>query len=43
MRPAQITDQHIQDFIIAGLHEDIREGDHSSLATIPADNRSREY
>lgn len=41
MRPAQITDQHIQDFIIAGLHEDIREGDHSSLATIPADNRSR--
>lgn len=41
MRPAQITDQHIHDFITAGLHEDIREGDHTSLATIPADHRSR--
>ncbi len=41
MRPAQITDQHIHDFIVAGLHEDIREGDHTSLATITADSRSR--
>ncbi len=41
MRPAQITDQHIHDFITAGLYEDIREGDHTSLATIPADHRSR--
>ncbi|MBL7780188.1 MAG: carboxylating nicotinate-nucleotide diphosphorylase [Saprospiraceae bacterium] len=41
MRPEQITDQHIQDFIKAGLYEDIREGDHTSLATIPADSRSR--
>lgn len=41
MRPPQITDQQIKDFIIAGLHEDVREGDHSSLATIPADKRSR--
>lgn len=40
MRPTQITDQHIQDFIVAGLHEDIREGDHTSLAIIPADSRS---
>jgi nicotinate-nucleotide pyrophosphorylase (carboxylating) len=41
MRPEQITDQQIQDFITAGLYEDIREGDHTSLATIPADSRSR--
>ena len=41
MRPKQITDQIIKDFIIAGLQEDIREGDHTSLATIPADSRSR--
>src|SRR5690349_4321793 len=40
MRPTQITDQQITDFIIAGLYEDIREGDHTSLATIPADKRS---
>ncbi len=40
MRPAQITDQQIHDFITAGLYEDIREGDHTSLATIPADHRS---
>jgi nicotinate-nucleotide pyrophosphorylase (carboxylating) len=41
MRPTQITDQDIKAFIIAGLHEDIREGDHTCLATIPADSRSR--
>ncbi len=41
MRPVQITDQHIHDFIVAGLHEDVREGDHTSLATIAADSRSR--
>jgi nicotinate-nucleotide pyrophosphorylase (carboxylating) len=41
MRPTQITDQVIQEFIIAGLHEDVREGDHTSLATIPEGNRSR--
>lgn len=41
MRPHQITDQQINDFIVAGLHEDIRGGDHTSLATIPADSRSR--
>ena len=37
MRPTQITEQQITDFITAGLYEDIREGDHTSLATIPAD------
>lgn len=41
MRPEQITEQHITEFITAGLFEDIRDGDHTSLATIPADSRSR--
>lgn len=41
MRPQQITDAQITDFIIAGLKEDIGAGDHTSLATIPADSRSR--
>jgi nicotinate-nucleotide pyrophosphorylase len=35
MRPAPITDQVIEDFIKAALYEDIREGDHTALATIP--------
>ncbi len=41
LRPVEITDQDVQNFIIAGLNEDIREGDHTSLATIPADKRDR--
>lgn len=41
MRPEAITDQQINDFIVAGLYEDIRDGDHTSLATIPAESRSR--
>ena len=41
MRPKQITDQQIHDFIVAGLQEDIGTGDHTSLATIPAGSRSR--
>lgn len=41
MRPTQITDQHIHDFIVAGLFEDVRDGDHTSQATIPADKRSK--
>ena len=41
MRPAEISDQDIQAFILAGLHEDIHEGDHTSLATIPAEKRNR--
>lgn len=41
MRPAQITDQHIRDFITAALYEDVHEGDHTSLATIPANHRSQ--
>ncbi len=41
MRPPQITDQHLNDFIAAALREDVGSGDHSSQATIPADHRSR--
>jgi nicotinate-nucleotide pyrophosphorylase (carboxylating) len=41
MRPEAITDQQINDFIVAGLYEDIRDGDHTSLATIPAESRSK--
>jgi nicotinate-nucleotide pyrophosphorylase (carboxylating) len=41
MRPTQITDRQIADFISAGLQEDIGEGDHTSMATIPAGSRSR--
>ena len=41
MRPEAITDQQIIDFVVAGLYEDIRDGDHTSLATIPADSRSK--
>ena len=41
MRPQQITDAQINEFIVAGLKEDIGAGDHTSLATIPADSRSR--
>jgi nicotinate-nucleotide pyrophosphorylase (carboxylating) len=41
MRPTQVTDQLLHDFITAGLHEDIQDGDHTSLATIPADSRSK--
>ncbi len=41
MRPKQITDAQINDFIVAGLKEDVGAGDHTSLATIPADSRSR--
>jgi len=41
MRPASITDEHIRNFIAAGLREDIGIGDHTSLATIPPEHRSR--
>lgn len=41
MLPTQITDQQITDFITAALYEDVREGDHTSQACIPADSRGR--
>ena len=41
LRPAQITDELINEFIAAAMHEDVGAGDHTSLATIPADSRSK--
>ncbi len=41
MRPSEITDEQINQFIANALAEDIREGDHTALATIPADSRSK--
>ena len=41
MKPEQITDQQIQSFITNALDEDVRDGDHTSLACIPADHKSR--
>jgi nicotinate-nucleotide pyrophosphorylase (carboxylating) len=41
MRPEQITDQMIQQFIQAGLKEDVGAGDHSANACIPANARNR--
>jgi len=35
MHPPYLTDEAINDFIDAALREDVGEGDHSSLATIP--------
>lgn len=37
----QISEQQIHDFIVAALHEDVRDGDHTSQACIPADSRSK--
>ncbi|MGI9158210.1 MAG: carboxylating nicotinate-nucleotide diphosphorylase [Saprospiraceae bacterium] len=41
MRPEQITDSQLDAFIAAALQEDIRDGDHTSLACIPESHRSR--
>lgn len=35
MRPSYITDQYLQDFIETALTEDVGDGDHSTLASIP--------
>lgn len=37
----QITKTELLDFIKRGLHEDIRDGDHTSLACIPSEARSK--
>jgi len=37
----QIKEQDLQDFIKNGLHEDVRGGDHTSLACIAPDSRSK--
>ncbi len=36
-----ISNDVLNQFIIDGLHEDIQDGDHTSLACIPAESRSR--
>lgn len=41
MRPEQITEAHLDEFIKAALYEDIHDGDHTSLATIAADSQSK--
>lgn len=41
MRPTEISDSLIDQFIENALAEDVREGDHTSLATIPADARNK--
>jgi nicotinate-nucleotide pyrophosphorylase (carboxylating) len=36
----QLDQSQLHQFIIAGLYEDVHDGDHTSLACIPADDRS---
>lgn len=36
-----IEKEQLESFIIAGLYEDVRDGDHTSLACIPSDKRSK--
>ena len=38
---ASLDPKALHDFIVAGLEEDVRDGDHTSLATIPADAVSK--
>ncbi|MEX1240147.1 MAG: carboxylating nicotinate-nucleotide diphosphorylase [Cyclobacteriaceae bacterium] len=40
MKPAYITEDFLAQFIEASLREDVGEGDHSTLASIPEDARS---
>lgn len=40
-RPDYLTDKAIREFILSALAEDIGEGDHSTLATIPPDKISK--
>lgn len=40
MRPAYITDDFLRDFTSAALAEDVGDGDHSTLASIPAGARN---
>ena len=43
MRPPYITPASLDAFISAALEEDIRDGDHSSLASIPAEAKNSAY
>lgn len=40
MKPAYITDDFVKEFVDSALREDIGEGDHSTLASIPAEAES---
>lgn len=40
-RPTYVTEEALAQFIHSALAEDIGEGDHSTLATIPADKKSK--
>lgn len=39
LKKVAIDEAFVDDFINRALHEDVRDGDHTSLATIPADTR----
>lgn len=41
MAKTHITKEELFDFIKAALHEDVGDGDHTSLACIPADSRAK--
>lgn len=41
MRPAYITDQFLSQFVTAAFAEDVGDGDHSTLASIPASAKSK--
>jgi nicotinate-nucleotide pyrophosphorylase (carboxylating) len=41
VRPAYITDEFLQDFIHSAFREDVGDGDHSSLASIPENAKSK--
>ncbi|MEO7992500.1 MAG: carboxylating nicotinate-nucleotide diphosphorylase [Chryseolinea sp.] len=41
MQPAYITDEFLDHFISSALVEDVGDGDHSSLASIPKETKSR--
>jgi nicotinate-nucleotide pyrophosphorylase (carboxylating) len=41
VRPAYITDEFLQEFIRTAFQEDVGDGDHSALASIPADATSK--
>lgn len=43
MRPAYVTDQLLDDFITRALAEDLGHGDHSTLASIPAEAEKSAY
>jgi nicotinate-nucleotide pyrophosphorylase (carboxylating) len=43
VRPAYITEEFLQDFIHSAFREDVGDGDHSSLASIPATATSKAH